>query len=602
MEKNLYIDASHPNETRIVLKSNNSIEEYEFEDKNNLNFKNNIYLATVSRVEPSLQAAFVNFGRERHGFLAFNDIQSDYYQIPSEDKDKLKIAEEKIREDLKDDVTEAVQELVSNDIVDKAEDKIKEVNSDELKDNSKKNYREKVKSSFGIKRYKIQEVIKPGQVILIQVIKEERGQKGAALTTFISLAGKYIVLMPNTAKGGGISRKIFNSSDRHKIRNILNEIDIPKSMGVIVRTAGANKTKNEIQKDFQNTISTWEEIKNNALDSNAPSLVYEEGDIIKRTLRDTYDNETKNVYIEGNEAYQKAKKFMKELMPKSVKNIKKYRGKIPLFHDANIEKELNNIYEPTVKLKSGGYLVLNPTEALVSIDINSGQSTKQINIEKTALNTNLEAAEEIAHQIKLRDLSGLIVIDFIDMMNFYNRRTVEKKLKESIRKDRARIQVGRISNFGLLEMTRQRLREGSIKWETQLSCESFSQKILKKIQYLAFTEKVKIIKSYVPKKINNYIQENLSEELNYFQKKYLFKIEILSDERLLIPEYKIELLNKSKKIINIIENINAIAENKKIKKKLINEKKITKKDKKEVKKKKTKKKLRTLWTRRKKKN
>ena len=607
MEKNLYIDASHPNETRIVLKSSNSIEEYEFEDKNNLNFKNNIYLATVSRVEPSLQAAFVNFGRERHGFLAFNDIQSDYYQIPSEDKDKLKIAEEKIREDLKDNVTEAVQdiastELASNDIVDKAEDKTKEDNTDELKDNNKKNYREKVKSSFGIKRYKIQEVIKPGQVILIQVIKEERGQKGAALTTFISLAGKYIVLMPNTAKGGGISRKIFNSSDRHKIRNILNEIDIPKSMGVIVRTAGANKTKNEIQKDFQNTISTWEEIKNNALDSNAPSLVYEEGDIIKRTLRDTYDNETKNVYIEGNEAYQKAKKFMKELMPKSVKNIKKYRGKIPLFHDANIEKELNNIYEPTVKLKSGGYLVLNPTEALVSIDINSGQSTKQINIEKTALNTNLEAAEEIAHQIKLRDLSGLIVIDFIDMMNFYNRRTVEKKLKESIRKDRARIQVGRISNFGLLEMTRQRLREGSIKWETQLSCESFSQKILKKIQYLAFTEKVKIIKSYVPKKINNYIQENLSEELNYFQKKYLFKIEILSDERLLIPEYKIELLNKSKKIINIIENINAIAENKKIQKKSINEKKITKKDKKEVKKKKTKKKLRTLWTRRKKKN
>ena len=607
MEKNLYIDASHPNETRIVLKSNNAIEEYEFEDKNNLNFKNNIYLATVSRVEPSLQAAFVNFGRERHGFLAFNDIQSDYYQIPSEDKDKLKIAEEKIREDLKDNVTEAVQdiastELASNDIVDKAEDKTKEDNTDELKDNNKKNYREKVKSSFGIKRYKIQEVIKPGQVILIQVIKEERGQKGAALTTFISLAGKYIVLMPNTAKGGGISRKIFNSSDRHKIRNILNEIDIPKSMGVIVRTAGANKTKNEIQKDFQNTISTWEEIKNNALDSNAPSLVYEEGDIIKRTLRDTYDNETKNIYIEGNEAYQKAKKFMKELMPKSIKNIKKYRGKIPLFHDANIEKELNNIYEPTVKLKSGGYLVLNPTEALVSIDINSGQSTKQINIEKTALNTNLEAAEEIAHQIKLRDLSGLIVIDFIDMMNFYNRRTVEKKLKESIRKDRARIQVGRISNFGLLEMTRQRLREGSIKWETQLSCESFSQKILKKIQYLAFTEKVKIIKSFVPKKIDNYIQENLSEELNYFQKKYLFKIEILSDERLLIPEYKIELLNKSKKIINIIENINAIAENKKIKKKLINEKKITKKDKKEVKKKKTKKKLRTLWTRRKKKN
>ena len=414
MEKNLYIDASHPNETRIVLKSENSIEEYEFEDKNNLNFKNNIYLATISRVEPSLQAAFVNFGRERHGFLAFNDIQSDYYQIPSEDKERIKIAEEKIREELKDKTIEFSQDNLPINKDEKTDENENQIE----KDNNKQEYREKVKSSFGIKRYKIQEVIKPGQVILIQVIKEERGQKGAALTTFISLAGKYIVLMPNTPKGGGISRKIFNSSDRQKIRNILNDISIPKSMGVIVRTAGANKTKNEIEKDFENTLKTWEEIKDKALDSNAPSLVYEEGDIIKRTLRDTYDNDTKNVYIEGNEAYQKAKKFMKELMPKNVKNIKKYRGKIPLFHDANIEKELNNIYEPTVKLRSGGYLVINPTEALVSIDINSGQSTKQINIEKTALNTNLEAAEEIAHQIKLRDLSGLIVIDFIDMMNF----------------------------------------------------------------------------------------------------------------------------------------------------------------------------------------
>ena len=429
---------------------------------------------------------------------------------------------------------------------------------------------------------------------MIQVIKEERGQKGAALTTFISLAGKYMVLMPNTPKGGGISRKIFNSSDRQKIRNILNEIEIPTSMGVIVRTAGANKTKNEIQKDFENTLKTWEEIKEKALDSSAPSLVYEEGDIIKRTLRDTYDNDTKNVYVEGNEAYQKAKKFMKELMPKNVKNIKKYRGKIPLFHDANIEKELNNIYEPTVKLKSGGYIVINPTEALVSIDINSGQSTKQINIEKTALNTNVEAAEEIAHQIKLRDLSGLIVIDFIDMNNFYNRRTVEKKLRESIRKDRARIQVGRISNFGLLEMTRQRLREGSIKWETQLSLGSFSQKILKKVQHLAFTDKVKIIKSYVPEKVKLFIETNLLEELKYFQKKYSCKIEICSDEKLIIPEYKINLLNKSKKVINEIENINKIIEIKKFKQKSYDQKnglkKDLKKDKKDLKKSKSKKK------------
>ena len=598
MEKNLYIDASHPNETRIVLKSTNSIEEYEIEDKNNLNFKNNIYLATVSRVEPSLQAAFVNFGRERHGFLAFNDIQSDYYQLPSEDKEKIRIAEEKIREELKEKIIEISQESSQSENQLENKDEKTEENGNE---NSKQEYRDKVKSSFGIKRYKIQEVIKPGQVILIQVIKEERGQKGAALTTFISLAGKYMVLMPNTAKGGGISRKIFNPADRKKIRNILDEIDIPKSMGVIVRTAGANKTKNEIEKDFQNTLKTWEKIKEKALDSNAPSLVYEEGDIIKRTLRDTYDNDTKNIYIEGNEAYQKAKIFMKELMPKNLKNIKKYRGKIPLFHDANIEKELNNIYEPTVKLKSGGYIVINPTEALVSIDINSGQSTKQINIEKTALNTNLEAAEEIAHQIKLRDLSGLIVIDFIDMMNFYNRRLVEKKMRESIRKDRARIQIGRISNFGLLEMTRQRLREASIKWETQLSLSSFSQKILKKIQYLAFADKVKIINTYIPEKVKIFIERNFIEELKYFQKKYSFNVNILTGERFLIPEYKIDLLNKSKKIINTVENINLLEPIIKTKKKFVKEKnKQIKKSK--VKKVKSIKKIRTLWVRKKKLN
>jgi ribonuclease E len=598
MEKNLYIDASHPNETRIVLKSRDSIEEYEIENKNNLNFKNNIYLATVSRVEPSLQAAFVNFGRERHGFLAFNDIQSDYYQLPSEDKEKIRIAEEKIREELKDKTIEISPESSQSENQLENKDEKTEENGNE---NSKQEYRDKVKSSFGIKRYKIQEVIKPGQIILIQVIKEERGQKGAALTTFISLAGKYMVLMPNTAKGGGISRKIFNPADRKKIRNILNDIDISKSMGVIVRTAGANKTKNEIEKDFQNTLKTWEKIKEKALDSNAPSLVYEEGDIIKRTLRDTYDNDTKNIYIDGNEAYQKAKRFMKELMPKNLKNIKKYRGKIPLFHDANIEKDLNNIYEPTVKLKSGGYIVINPTEALVSIDINSGQSTKQINIEKTALNTNLEAAEEIAHQIKLRDLSGLIVIDFIDMMNFYNRRLVEKKMRESIRKDRARIQIGRISNFGLLEMTRQRLREASIKWETQLSISSFSQKILKKIQYLAFADKVKIINTYIPEKVKIFIERNFIEELKYFQKKYSFNVNILTGEKFIIPEYKIDLLNKSKKIINTVENINLLEPIIKTKKKFVKEKnKQIKKSK--VKKVKSIKKIRTLWIRKKKLN
>ncbi len=609
MDKNLYIDASHPEETRIVLKSNLSIEEYEYENKNRVNFKNNIYLGTISRVEPSLQAAFVDFGRMKHGFLAFNDIQSDYYQIPSADKEKLKNVEEQIREDLKNtnleeigNTQETTNSTEKNEI---PEDQNK--NSNNSEDNEKSNYREKLKNTYGLKKYRIQEVIKPGQVILIQVLKEERGQKGAALTTFISLAGKYMVLMPNTAKGGGISRKIFNSNDRQKIREILNKIEIPKSMGVIVRTAGANKTKNEIEKDFQNTLKTWEEIKDKAVVSNAPSLIYEEGDIIKRALRDIYDNETKYIYVDGNEGYQKTKKFMKELMPKNVKYVKKYRGKIPLFHDASIEKELNNIFEPTVKLKSGGYLVINPTEALVAIDINSGQSTKQMNIEKTALNTNLEAAEEICRQIKLRDLSGLIVIDFIDMLNFYNKRTVEKKMRECVRKDRARIQIGRISNFGLLEMTRQRLREGSIRWETNLSLESFAQKIVKKIEMLAFNNKIKIIKAYVPDKVKLYVDTNLSKELNYFQKKYSFKIDFIEKSQFIIPEYKIELLNKSKKIINKIEYISQIKNFNKGIEKLSKTQKVDKKNpkilikktkiKEEVKKEK---KLRTLWIRKKK--
>ena len=626
MEKNLYIDASHPDETRVVLKSASSIEEYEYENKNKLNFKNNIYLGTVSRVEPSLQAAFINFGKVKHGFLAFNDIQSDYYQIPTEDKDRLKEAEEKIRIDLKNSTSNDQNNSDNTENNLNKENKNLD-NNKEIQDNNvdanngvnngnteRKHYREKLNNTYGVKRYRIQEVIKPGQVILIQILKDERGQKGAALTTFISLAGKYIVLMPNTAKGGGISRKIYNSTDRSKIRGILNEIEIPKAMGVIVRTAGANKTKNEIEKDFINTTSTWDLIKNKAVISNAPSLIYEEGDIIKRALRDIYDNQTKNVFIDGDEGYKKAKVFMKELVPKNVKFIKKYKGKIPLFHEVGIEKELNNIFEPTVKLKSGGYLVINPTEALVAIDINSGQSTKQINIEKTALNTNLEAAEEIGRQLKIRDLSGLIVIDFIDMVNFYNRRMVEKKMRESIKSDRARIQVGKISNFGLLEMTRQRLREGSIKWDSNLSIESFSLKIVKKIEMLAFSNKIKYINAYIPDKVKLYINAVLMKDIDYFQKKYGFKIDFFGDPTLIVPEYKITLLNKSKKIVNKSENINKIEAietflpkiiTKKVTKKtsekpikLNNEKKANK-----IKKKVTAKKVgppRTLWVRKKK--
>ena len=620
MEKDLYIDASHPDETRIVLKSGSSIEEYEYEDKNRVNFKNNIYLGTVSRVEPSLQAAFINFGRIKHGFLAFNDIQSDYYQIPTEDKDRLQEAEEKIREDLKNKNlgdSDANENKINKDeklnddsvILDDNKNNNEHNSNEKSKDN---NVREKLKNTYGVKRYKIQEVIKPGQIILIQVIKEERGQKGAALTTFISLAGKYIVLMPNTAKGGGISRKISGFEDRSKIRTILNQIEIPRSMGVIVRTAGANKTKNDIEKDFQNTLKTWDQIKNKALDSNAPSVIYEEGDIIKRALRDLYDNETRNIFVDGNEGYQKAKTFMKELIPKNVKYVKKYKGKIPLFHDAGIEKQLNNIFDTSVKLKSGGYIVINPTEALVSIDINSGQSTKASNIEKTALNTNLEAAEEIAKQLKVRDLSGLIVIDFIDMLNFYNRKLVEKKMRESIKKDRARIQIGKISNFGLLEMSRQRLREGSVIWETNLALESFALKVVKKVEMLAFGDKVKNIILKIPEKVQLYINYSLKKEITYFEKKFGFKIDIKADPELVIPEYSISLSNKSKKVINKIENINKIEKirtdiiekktNKNIKKIEKKEKSSVSSTKKEPSSKvKKSKKPRTLWVRRKKK-
>ena len=554
MEKNLYIDASHPDETRIVLKSENHIEEYEYENKNKLYLKNNIYLGKVSRIEPSLQAAFVNYGRQRHGFLAFNDIQSDYYQIPHDDKYRLRKKEENLRLELKEK-NEDVEEI--GKIQDETPD-LSAINRAKTENNvsvEKNNQFNELKKRYGIKRYKIQEVIKPDQIILVQILKGERGQKGAALTTFISLAGKYSVLMPNTPKGGGISRKIVNFDDRKKIRNILQEIKIPESMGLIVRTAGLNKTKNEINKDVLKTISVWEEIKGKAVKSIAPSLVYEEGNIIKRAIRDVYDNETKNIIIDGNEAYQKAKSFMKFIMPENVKRIKKYRGKIPLFHDVGIEKQLNRIFESTVKLESGGYIVINPTEALVSIDVNSGQSIKESNIEKTALKTNLEAAEQISREIKIRDLSGLIVIDFIDMINFYNRKMVERKLREKLKDDRARIQFGRISNFGLLEMTRQRLKESSVKWNMTLSIDSFALKVIKKSEELAFSNKAKIINLNIPQKVKNYIDVNLAKEVNYYKTKYKLEFNIIADNNFIIPEYKIDLLNKNKKIIFKIENI-----------------------------------------------
>jgi len=578
MEKNLYIDASHPNETRVVLKSGENIEDYEYEGlKNNL-IKNNIYLGKVSRVEPSLQAAFIDFGRDRHGFLSFNDIQSDYYQIPQSDLAKIKEEEEKAREELlkKSELEEQKNINEGNlDINDPVEvklesefetnDQITEGSDTPITDTTQVDedkeqpspvlHGRKPETRFRSKRYKIQEVIKPNQVILIQVLKDERGQKGAALSTFISIAGKYIVLMPNTPKGGGISRKIFNPGERKKIRTILNDIVIPKEMGLIVRTAGSNKTKNDIDHDLQTLIKTWNEIKENALNSIAPSLIHQESDIIKRTLRDMYDESTNSIVIEGNEGYKKAQNFMKLMMPSHVKKIKKYREKVPLFFKENIEEKLNQIYDSEIKLKSGGYLVINPTEALVSIDINSGSSIKQKNVESTALDTNLEAAEEISRQIKIRDLSGLIIIDFIDMLSFGNRRLVERKLKEQCRTDRARIQIGRISTFGLLEMSRQRLRESAVKWKVTLTDESFAMKILKLVEVKAVLTKAKFVELKICEKISDFMKENFIEDLKYFEEKNLIKIDIIADNSLIIPEYIIDLQNKTKKTIEIVQHI-----------------------------------------------
>jgi ribonuclease E len=566
MSKELLIDASHPEETRIAIKSNNGIEEYEYENIHRKNLKGNIYLGKVSRIEPSLQAAFVDFGNERHGFLAFNDIQSDYYQIPQADKDRIKKEEEEARAKLleendKEIVEHAEQEEDINlqdknsSSGDQDEENIgNKVSNEDIDSNEENHVEDKPKNNrsfYRFKRYRIQEVIKPGQIVLIQIVKEERGKKGAALTTFISLAGKYIVLMPNTAKGGGISRKIYSSSDRKKMKEIINDLELPKTMGLIVRTAGANKTKNEIKDDLTNLLGTWEEIRMNTLKSIAPSAIYEEEDLIARAIRDFYSKDIDSIVVDGDKAFEAAKKYAKKISSAHVKNVVKYKGKIPIFHHYNIEKYLNSIFEPRIELKSGGYIIISPTEALVSIDINSGRSTRERNVEKTALTNNLEAAEEIARQVKLRDLAGLIVIDFIDMENYSNKRLVERKLRESLKNDKARIQFGRISNFGLLEMTRQRLRESSIKWEIQLSVDSFALKILKLLEERAFSdEKIKVIDVNLSKKIIDILNNNYSTELKFFKDKYKFKINLVQNAEFLSQEFLFSFYDAKKKIIS----------------------------------------------------
>jgi len=570
MSKELLIDGSHPEKTRIAIKSNDKVEEYEYENIHHKNLKGNIYLGKISRVEPSLQAAFVDFGNERHGFLAFNDIQTDYYQIPQADKDKIKKEEEERREklieenvnDLDENLNEKINRFENND--DDFENNINKNiennnNGNELNEGTsvnseieKKNFKKFPK----YKRYRIQEVIKPGQIVLIQIVKEERGRKGAALTSYISLPGKYIVLMPNTSRGGGISRKIFNSGDRQRIKDLITDLNLPKTMGMIVRTAGANKTKNEIKTDLDILLLIWEEIRNKTLRSIAPSLIYEDQELIGRSIRDFYSKDITSIVVEGEKAFELAKKYARQISVDHENNVKKYKGKIPIFHHYNIEKYLNIIFESRIDLKSGGYIIINPTEALVSIDVNSGRSTRERFIEKTALTNNLEAAEEIARQIKLRDLAGLIVVDFIDMENYSNKRMVERRLREFLRSDKAKIQFGRISNFGLLEITRQRLRESSLKWETLLTPHSFALKIIKIFEEKAFTKtKIKTIEIQLAKKIIDIIEENHSREVSFFKKKYKFKINFKENLNFLNQDYSMTFYDNKKKIIDEIKNI-----------------------------------------------
>ena len=586
MSQKLLIDGSRESQTQVALLSDNGLEDFEFESSSKKNLKGNIYLGKVSRIEASLQAAFIDIGSDKNGFLAFGEIHPNYFQIPVADREALIEAEANIEE-----------EHNTEDYIERSEEEKEQENSknitikendyaENLTDTEKVIKNRKHKSSTNLKRklyrsYKIQEVIKTGQLILIQVVKEERGNKGAALTSYISLAGKYTVLMPNSTKTKGISRKISTSDDRNKLKQIIDELNIPLEMGLIIRTAGLNKTKNEIKKDYSTLNKLWIEIVTETKKAIAPAMIHEEGNLLRRVLRDVYTKEMKDILVEGKEAYKETKKYMTQLLPSCSKFVKQYKNKEPIFSKYKVENEIIKMFSPEVKLKSGGYLVINPTEALVAIDVNSGGATKERNIEKTALKTNLEAAIEIAKQIKIRDLSGLIVVDFIDMYEMRNNRQVEKKVKELVRKDRARTQVSRISQFGLLEMSRQRLRQSFIEWRTELSQHSSALKLI----YL------------LKEKINNKKSKTLSVNINPFMKRYLadnFTQEITKIES--VSNFKItfiEDLSLDNSEISLVEEVTKIKKEDKGIKKKISKKKIPSSKKKTaaVKKNKTKEKI-----------
>jgi len=559
----MLIDATHPEETRVVILSGNRLENFDVEVESRKQLKGNIYLATVTRVEPSLQAAFVDYGGNRHGFLAFNEIHPDYYQIPVADREAL-IAEEaeaqKAAASDEDANGGATKKSAKKGSHAKAAKKADETTAEP--DDGERNLEtvggddtvaEETDRALPLRRkYKIQEVIKRRQVLLIQVVKEERGNKGAALTTYLSLAGRYCVLMPNTARGGGISRKITNGADRKNLRNILNSLDIPEGMAVIVRTAGTNRSKSEIKRDYEYLLRLWSDVRETTLSSTAPSLVYEEGNLIKRSIRDLYSRDINEIIVDGDEAYRMAKDFMRLLIPSHAKRVQPYKdAAMPLLNHYQVEGQLDAMHKPQVQLKSGGYIVINPTEALVSIDVNSGRSTRERNIEQTALKTNLEASEEIALQLRLRDLAGLIVIDYIDMEVPRNNAQVERTLKESMREDRARIQVGRISPFGLLELSRQRLRPSIIETSSEpcphcegtgvrRSIESSAVTVLRALEEEGARQRSRELTVHVPTSVALYILNQKRVVLADMEQRYGYSVTLENDDSLIPPNHRIE--------------------------------------------------------------
>ena len=557
MATRMLIDANHPEETRVVVVKGNRLEEFDYESTAKRQLKGNIYLAKVTRVEPSLQAAFVEYGGNRHGFLAFNEIHPDYYQIPIEDRQRLlaEVNAEAAAADRDEDEAAADPRSEGDDTAadeagadDAKAEEIEDAGGDDFDDTAARlSHRELSR------RYKIQEVIKRRQILLVQVVKEERGNKGAALTTYLSLAGRYCVLMPNTARGGGISRKINKPDARKKLKSIMRELDVPDGMGVIVRTAGMNRTKSEIKRDYEFLLRIWEETRERTLESAAPELVYEEASLIKRSIRDLYTKDIDDVLVEGEDGYRIAKDFMRQLMPSHAKRVQPYKDLIPLFHRYQIETQLTAMHEHSVQLPSGGYIVINPTEALVAIDINSGKATKERNIEETALKTNLEAAEEIARQVRLRDLAGLVVIDFIDMEEGGNNRAVERKLKDCLKTDRARIQLGKISAFGLLELSRQRLRP-SFQEASGIACphcggtgvvrttETMALQVLRGIEDEGIRQRAARIVAYVPTEVAFYVLNHKRSHLATIEARYGLTVLLEPDTALTPGDMRIERL------------------------------------------------------------